>query len=69
MKKRNIIASILIAIVILFIIVVSCFYRIKIKGEYTMNKHKTRLELSNEKYKELFETYPNVDMKTDPELM
>ena len=69
MKKRNVIASILIAIVILIIIVVPCFYRIKIKGEYTMNKNKTRLEISNEKYKELFGTYPNVDIETDPELI
>ena len=34
-----------------------------------MAKNKNRLELSLEKYKELFGSYPNIDTESDPELM
>ena len=66
--KRNIIALILMCIVITIVITVPCFYKNKTKMENFMT-NKNRLELSNEKYKELFNSYPEPEKETDPELM
>ena len=66
--KRNIIALILMCIVITIVIAVPCFYKNKTKMENIMS-NKDRLELSNEKYKELFNSYPEPEKETDPELM
>ena len=51
--KRNIVALVLLCIVIAIVIFAPCFYKNKTKMENIMS-NKDRLELSNEKYKELF---------------
>lgn len=69
MLKRNIIASLLLCATLIVIIATSCFYGTKLKGENKMVKNLNRLELSNEKYKKLFGSYPTPEKEIDPELM
>lgn len=63
--RKVFIISFLILIVILFIII-NLNHQ---KDNKIMTINRNRLELSNEKYKELFGSYPTPEKELDPELM
>ncbi len=66
--KKNV-YLLLLVVVLLIIWFANCNYKNISKGEKTMAKNENRLQLSLEKYKELFGSYPNIDAESDPELM